>query len=280
MGILKNPFLYVLIVGLVFLLLWILQIWGTFFLLFAFFLVPIAVFLLLMKADKGRTSKMAIIGFLLGSFMQIVLSDFLFYKGYAPCVSFFDYTNFTIVLVLFIAFGIVLSIYIGRKSKVTILKNIGWYMLGFLIAGVLFFNFFGPPGSFCPTNSIPAPGYYIQQSALHNGELTTIVGQYTGTKWISANVFFVTSSTITSASQLPKLTSCSYGIPNGLANATYANITLDSYYGVKSGNFTCMSFTKGLRTVYTGSLWVQYSVAGGVGFYYSYIGQITVVSTS
>jgi hypothetical protein len=107
-------------------------------------------------------------------------------------------------------------------------------------------------GSSLTSMCIPTSGYSCTSPLLHNGTLTAMVGQSTGTSWTQANIFIVIagSPNPTAVPPLP----CAQGISTVTTSGQSISVSLSTY----SNSNTCAGFPKTIGQTFSGTVWAGY----------------------
>ena len=168
---------------------------------------------------------------------------------------------------------------IGKaQSAMEYLMTYGWAILviAVVLAALFALGIFN--GGTLPTACIAQSGFLCKVSSFsipnaHSGTLSTMIGQATGTDWVTANIAFL------NASQLSTPTASSYW-------STAGNIVQFSGGIVTGGEVSASIPVNSLSsnvigTSVQGQIWAQYTTSvGSGGPYYTEIATVTAKSVS
>ena len=168
------------------------------------------------------------------------------------------------------------------QSAMEYLMTYGWAILIIsIVLGALFSLGVFSSSSFIGTTCVPSAGYFCSSPILHSGTFNAVVGQSTGTTWISANIFFVTGGG--SPSSVPaSLTGCVYySGASSITSGQTLTVSFTAPVVLSGGLFTsCGStYSSTVGTSYSGAIWVEYTTSGVSGFQFSQIATATLKAT-
>lgn len=135
------------------------------------------------------------------------------------------------------------GIAVGVVILIVAVSLMAAYIYGFFNSGHKLIN---QAGNAC----IGVNGYTCSSAALHNGTLTAVIGQSTGTTLTQANIFIVNGSQAPTA--VPPLP-CEQGVASWASSGT-ANLSLAQY----SNQNTCIGFPATPGQEFNGTVWIAY----------------------
>jgi hypothetical protein len=150
------------------------------------------------------------------------------------------------------------------QSAMEYLMTYGWAILIIaVVLGALFSLGVFSSSSLLGTSCIAYSGYTCLNPVLHGGTFNAIIGQATGTSWITANVIFVgygvgASGLTTNSFASSTATYVQTIAP--FASGQTASLSLTGYLSATPNTFT--AFPTAVGTSQTGTIWVCYATSG------------------
>jgi hypothetical protein len=163
------------------------------------------------------------------------------------------------------------------QSAMEYLMTYGWAILIIaVVLGALFSLGVFSSSSLLGTSCIAYSGYTCLNPVLHGGTFNAIIGQATGTSWITANVIFVGYGVGTSILNASSFTaSCAQQFAGGLSNGQTVTITLTNYLS-SVGTKSCAAFPTAVGTSQAGTIWACYATSGTACIYVAQIATVNV----